>query len=375
MNDLETLLAPLLEFGPDPAPLNAVRQRAAGIRRRRRVRNAVVAVVLTGAVAGGIAAAVPRDTQRVRTIGSSSVTTAPALTVGRPRTLPVGGMDMISAYGSIWVSQAERVARLDPVSGRVVATIPVPGTSDFRNLAAGAGSIWVADTGTAVVTRIDPTTNRVSATISMRGSEFDPDGIAFLDGKLWVVRPVPMDISRGDVVAIDPATNRIVHRAVIPRTFGVVAGSDALWYVEDAESGSSHLVRLESDLVRLDPKTLHTKVVRRDVRALLAIADGDIWLATAQGVIEIDERTGAQTGRVIPVGSVVNATGAVVDGLLWLAWQPDSASPGTVTPYDAVTHRALTPPVSVGFPILSVTVTLGAVWVAVNGLTRIPFSR
>lgn len=285
-------------------------------------------------------------------------------------------MDVISAYGSIWVSRPDQVARLDPVDGGVAATVRVPGTSDFRNLAAGAGSIWVGDTGTEVITRIDPLKNRVTATISMRGSELVPDGLAFLHRLLWVARPSPMDTSSGDVVAIDPATNRIVHQARIPRTFHLRAGSDALWYVADSESPRG------ADLLRLDPQTLRTRVVRRDVRSLLAIADGQIWLDTTLGVIEIDEQTGIQIGRAIPLGRVVNATAAVADGILWLAWQPDSASPGTLTPYDAVTHRPMpgagAAPVAIGLPIINLTVTRGAVWVGVyatSGLARIPFSR
>ncbi|MDQ1467774.1 MAG: virginiamycin lyase [Actinomycetota bacterium] len=372
MSDLETLLAPLLDSAPDPAPLAVVSARASSIRRRRRVRVGVLGVLAVAAAAGGIAAALPRDTNGVSTVGPPPVATAPpSLTIGSPRPLPVGAMDVVSAYGSIWVTQADQVARLDPVNGVVVARIRVPGLSDFRNVTAGAGSIWVDDTGTEAVTRIDPMTNRVTATISMHGSEFDPDGIAFLGGRLWVVRPVPNDVSRGDVVVIDPATNRIAHQVRIPRTFDVLAGSDALWYVADSMSG-------RGQLVRLDPRTLQTKVVRRNVTALVAIADGGIWLETDRGVIEIDEHTGAQLGGVIPVGRVVNATAAVADGVLWLAWQPDSDSPGSVTPYDAVTHRALSKPVPVGLPILTVTMTRGAVWVAVysqDGLTRIPFSH
>jgi YVTN family beta-propeller protein len=183
MSDLETMLAPLVESAPDPAPLSTVVARAAGIRRRRRARAAALAVVVVGAVSAGVVALIPRDRQRVRTVATSPVTSAPRpITVGPPQTFPLVGMDMISAYGSLWLSQSDHVARFDPTTGRVIATIGVRGSSDYRELAAGAGSIWIADTGTGVVSRIDPTTNRVIATISMSGSPYVPQGIAFFDG-------------------------------------------------------------------------------------------------------------------------------------------------------------------------------------------------
>jgi hypothetical protein len=369
MSDLETLLAPLVESAPDPAPLTAVVARAAGIRRRRRARSAVLAFIVLGAITGVIAAFLPRDDQRVRTVSTPQVTALPSLQIGSPSSVPAPGMDMILAFGSLWISQPEQVARLDPDSGKVLARIRVPGSSDYRNLAAGAGSIWVDDTATEVVTRIDPVTNRVEASIPLTDPVFVTDGVAFLDGKLWIARPMPNDDSRAEVVAIDPTADRIEDEVRIPRTFDVLAGSGALWYVPEPTGSVSH------DLVRLDAKTLQAKVVRHDATAVLAIADGRVWLQTTAGVIEIDERTGARIGRVIPVGSVVNATAAVADGVLWLAWQADSSSSGTITPYDAASHRALSKPVPVGLPISNVVVTSRVVWVQAGGLTRVPFSR
>jgi virginiamycin B lyase len=373
MSDLETMLAPLLDSAPEPPPLASLSARASGIRRRRRARVTVLSIVVVGAVVAGIAAALPRDGNGVGTVGRPTVTRpAASLSVGRPLEAHEAAIDVVSAYGSLWISQPDRVARLDPADGSVIARVRVPGESDFRNLAVGAGSIWVDDTGTETVTRIDPATNRVVASISMRGSEFVPDGIAFLDGKLWVARPVPNDTTRGDIVAIDPATNRTARHGTIPRTFDVLAGPDALWYVSDGAN----------QLLRLDPKTLQTTVVRRDATRLLAIIDGRIWLeivqgVTARGVIEIDD-TGRQIGRDIPLGSLVNTTIAVADGVIWLAWQSDSSTPGTMTAYDAVTRRAISKPLPVGLPITNVVTTPGAVWVATytpNGLARFPFSR
>jgi streptogramin lyase len=273
-------------------------------------------------------------------------------------------IDMMSAFGSIWVSQPDRVARFDPATGHLIATIAVPGTSDFRNLAAGAGSIWVDDTGQETVTRIDPVRNRVTTTISMRANLFVVDGLAFVDGKLWVVRPVPNDEARGDVVSIDPATNRIAQRAIIPRTFDVMSsGTHALWYVRG------------TNLLRFDTTTLRASVFRRDVKVMLAATERRLWLLTPSGVIEADERTGEQIGSPIAVKDTVNLAAAIGPSAVWLAGQPDSSSRGNVTPYDLVTHRPLAAPTQIGFPIVTMTALPTVLWVDAGGITRIPYTR
>ncbi len=289
---------------------------------------------------------------------------APALKVGPPRTLRVPAMDMLSAFGSIWVSQPNRVSRIDSATGRVTATIPVAGTSDFRKLAAGARALWVGDTGMETVTRIDPVRIHVTATISIRANLFVIDGPAFIDGKLWVVRPVPNDESKGDVISIDPATNGIARRALIPRTFDIMSsGTHALWYVRG------------TNLLRFDTRALQATVVRRDVKAMLAAANQRLWLLTSSGVIEADERTGRQIGPSIPVEDTVNLAAAVGPSEVWLAGQPDSSSDGKVQAYDLITHRPLAAPTRIGFPIVAITALPTSLWIAADGITRIPYSR
>jgi len=100
-----------------------------------------------------------------------------------------------------------------------------------------------------------------------------------------------------------------------------------------------------------------------------------LWLLTPAGVIETDEATGAQIGDPIAPVAPVNVTLTVTPGVVWIGGQPDSASPGSVTPYDVVTHGVLHAPIPVGFPILTMIEAGSAVWVDSSGITRIPFDR
>jgi hypothetical protein len=361
--DLDALLEPVLKDVPEAKPFAVVRIRAAAIRRRRKIRRIATAFAAVAAIGGGTVALVStRDQRTAVVVAGPSRSKTPHVRIGPATTFKVPAMDMLAAFGSIWVSQPDQVARLDPATGRVQATISVPGTSDFRNLAAGAGSLWVDDTGTATLTRIDPVHNAVVKSVTMNASPLVIDGLAFVDGQLWIVRPEPENVSRGDVVAIDPSTYQIVQHATIPRTFTVMAGeTHALWYVRG------------SDLLRFDTRSLAVTTVRHDAVAILAVTNGHLWLLTTRGVVQVDESTGAQIGSPINSPGTVNVTAAVSSDVIWLGAQPDSSRPGSVTPYDIATGRRLASPTPVGLPLTAMTAVENALWVDAGGLSRIPF--
>ena len=361
MIDLDALLQPVLDDAPDGPDVDAVRTRARLLHRRRVARRAVAAVAVLALLGGGIALAATRPERSHVSIRPPvpPVGPAPTLRIGAPNTLRSPAMDMIAAFGSIWVSQPDRVARLDATTGRLLAATYVPGEGDYRYLAAGAGSVWVTETATGLLTRIDPTSSRVIATLQMNENGLVPQDVAFVDGKVWVVRPDPNGESRGDIVAVDPATNKVVSRTGVPPTFGVVAGTHALWYVEG------------TDLVRFDTRALRVAVVGRDVQQVLAVADGRMWLLTARGVVEADEQAGTPIGEPI-VAPAANVAVTVGPGVVWVGGQPDSSTAGSVTPYDLTTHQRLAGPTPVGFPILAMTASSAALWVDAGGLTRIP---
>jgi hypothetical protein len=105
------------------------------------------------------------------------------------------------------------------------------------------------------------------------------------------------------------------------------------------------------------------------------VSGSRVWILAGSAVHEIDARTGATIGAPIPVHETINVAAAIGTDVVWIAGQPDSSSPGTVTPYDLTTHRAIGHPANVGFPILTMTDIGRALWVDAGGLSRIPFSR
>jgi YVTN family beta-propeller protein len=71
--------------------------------------------------------------------------------------------------------------RIEPETNEVVREIPV-GESPSA-IAAGAGALWVANTGDGTVSRIDPETRSVTHTIELGHR---PLGVLVHDDLVWV---------------------------------------------------------------------------------------------------------------------------------------------------------------------------------------------
>ena len=110
--------------------------------------------------------------------------------------LPFAPKDVAVGAGAIWVTSQldDTVSRIDPATNRVTTTIPVG--RGAAGVAFGADSVWVANEVDGTVSRIDPETLRVVGTIEVDGS---PDEIAADNDSVWVVARKAQDAaSRGD---------------------------------------------------------------------------------------------------------------------------------------------------------------------------------
>jgi YVTN family beta-propeller protein len=75
---------------------------------------------------------------------------------------------------------------LTPAGNRLLAAVGVG--RGAGGIAAGAGSVWVANTLDGTVSRIDPRARRVVATIDVGGT---PRGVAAGAGSVWVTEHAP----------------------------------------------------------------------------------------------------------------------------------------------------------------------------------------
>ena len=140
------------------------------------------AAVLFSDIAFGLGSAwiTDRGSNSVTQIAASSLHKVRQVTVGRsPQAVAAG-------FGSIWVANGDddTVSRLDvgdaldPVA---IATIPVG--DEPVDVAVGDDSVWVVNRGDRTISRIDPDTGTVAATIEL---EHEPVRVAAGEGAVWV---------------------------------------------------------------------------------------------------------------------------------------------------------------------------------------------
>jgi hypothetical protein len=75
----------------------------------------------------------------------------------------------------------DRIQKIDPKTGRVLATIPAPGGSD-SGLTWAEGTLWVGEYRDRKIHQIDPQTGTILRTIE---SNRFVTGVTWIDGELW----------------------------------------------------------------------------------------------------------------------------------------------------------------------------------------------
>ena len=76
----------------------------------------------------------------------------------------------------------DRIQKVDPRTGDVVATIPAPGGGGDSGLAWAEGTLWVGNYRERKIHQIDPDTGAILRSIS---SDRFVTGVTWVDGELW----------------------------------------------------------------------------------------------------------------------------------------------------------------------------------------------
>jgi YVTN family beta-propeller protein len=243
------------------------------------------------------------------------------------------------------------VGMIDPETNTVVAAIPVgirPGP-----VAAGAGSVWVANLEDRTVTRIDPQTRSAAATVSL--GDRTPTGLAVGAGALWVAHGL-----RGELSRVAPQFGRVSKTlAVTLRSYASPNGSVAfgeghVW----AAYGDSTLARIRLPDVRPAGSTL-----AGSTPAAVVVGGGAVWVANSGDatVQRFNPVTFAEGPlRTFNVGR--RPTGLAFGAeAVWVANQGDDS----VMRVDPSTGSTF--PIRVGAAPAAVAVGADAVWVANSG--------
>jgi virginiamycin B lyase len=145
---------------------------------------------------------------------------------------------------AVWVASSNpaSVHRIDPMTNKEVAIVPVPG-DPCSGLTFGFGSLWVPLCGKPnSIVRVDSTNNKITATLPI-GPAGQEGGITASRDSIWLVTD-----QAGTLVRIDPGTNRARQTiSVAPGSFNPLFSEGAIWItggsaniltVVDASSGA-----------------------------------------------------------------------------------------------------------------------------------------
>jgi streptogramin lyase len=134
----------------------------------------------------------------------------------------------------------DRIQKIDPATGQVLATIPAPGRGADSGLAWAEGFLWVGHYRGRRIHQVDPATGAVVRTIE---SNRFVTGITWVDGELW---HGVWEGEESELRQIDPKTGRVIQALELPEGKGVSGlesdGGDQL-FAGGGASGRLRVVR------------------------------------------------------------------------------------------------------------------------------------
>jgi streptogramin lyase len=104
----------------------------------------------------------------------------------------------------------DRIQKIEPETGRVLATIPAPGGGGDSGLAWAEGSLWVGQYRERKIHQIDPQTGAILRTIE---SNRFVTGVTWVDGELW---HATWEGDESDLRRVDPRTGKVLERLDMP---------------------------------------------------------------------------------------------------------------------------------------------------------------
>jgi YVTN family beta-propeller protein len=253
---------------------------------------------------------------------------------------------LAAGFGSIWVANGDdrTLSRIAPETASLERTYPLTATP--TGLASGYGAIWIANGLLGTVSRLDPTVNGVTKTLDVT-QRSSAGSAAVGEGFVWAV------FGNSELGQIDPRRNASVATGIAGSSPAAIAvGEGAVWVANSDDNTVSRMLPETAT-------TVSTINVGRQPSGV-AVADGIVWI-TDRGdnvVTRYDARSGSSTNISVGVGPIGIAVG---EDAVWVANSDD----GTVSKIDPVSTEVVKT-VPVGGRPVGVLVSDGRVWVSVQ---------
>jgi streptogramin lyase len=127
------------------------------------------------------------------------------------------GADAGTAFDGkhLWQITEQRIDKIEPATGRVLASIPAPGGGADSGLAWAEGSLWVGQYRGRRIHQIDPASGAILRTIE---SDRFVTGVSWVDGELW---HGTWEGDESELRRIDPVDGAVLDRLELPPGAGV----------------------------------------------------------------------------------------------------------------------------------------------------------
>jgi DNA-binding beta-propeller fold protein YncE len=146
----------------------------------------------------------------------------------------------VAAHAGTAFDAEDRIQKIDPNTGRVLASIPAPGGGGDSGLAWAEGSLWVGQYRERKIHQVDPETGKVLRTIQ---SNRFVTGVTWVDGEMW---HGTLEGDESDLRRIDPQTGEVLEKIEMPAGVAVSGlesnGSDQ-FFCGGGNSGKVRAVR------------------------------------------------------------------------------------------------------------------------------------
>jgi DNA-binding beta-propeller fold protein YncE len=179
----------------------------------------------------------------------------------------------------------ESVVRIDPVTERVIADVPVDQPEAGQMAMVPPNEVWSLSHKQQVVSVINADTDTAEASVPIGGGAAGSDrsgfGMVYSAGNIWVA---PID--EHALEAIDPETGVADpdRRIPMPGTTGRLAADDTLW-VPVFEGCCWHILSVTPDGSLRCDQGMHPGGYE------VAFGEGSVWVATGLTVMKVDPDT------------------------------------------------------------------------------------
>jgi glutamine cyclotransferase len=134
----------------------------------------------------------------------------------------------------------DRIQKIDPKTGRVLATIPAPGGGGDSGLTWAEGTLWVGQYRDRKIHQVDPETGAILRTIE---SNRFVTGVTWIEGDLW---HGTWEGDESELRRVDPRTGEVLESLEMPHgTFvsGLESDGADLFFCGGGKSGKLRAVR------------------------------------------------------------------------------------------------------------------------------------